>query len=305
MTEQAAGAEVPSGVVLAGVDGSSHALAAVRWAADEAQSRRVPLLILHAADYLDPDPRDRGHRHAQAILARGRAEAGTRATVRTTTVLATETPIPALVRASARASLIVLGATGSGGLEEILLGSTTLAVSGQSHCPVAAVRHWPLSSDDDRDIVLGVSAVHEDAAAVEMAFDLARRRGKPLTVVHCSLPRLTAPPTESFEAQREALADELAVWFQRYPEVRVRYRFFRTSPADALLKLAPHAVTVVAGCRRRGSAARVLLGSTSRALLRHSPTPVLVTGPGSGGPPSGPGWQQQDAQDPHELSQLW
>ena len=44
--------EVPDGAVLVGVDGSDHSLAALRWAADEAVSRRTVLAIAHAA----PDP---------------------------------------------------------------------------------------------------------------------------------------------------------------------------------------------------------------------------------------------------------
>src|SRR3954468_8241621 len=42
----------PPRALLVGVDGSDCALAAVRWAAEEAQRRDVPLRIVHAAPYV-------------------------------------------------------------------------------------------------------------------------------------------------------------------------------------------------------------------------------------------------------------
>ncbi|GAA5149718.1 hypothetical protein GCM10023321_14040 [Pseudonocardia eucalypti] len=72
--------------------------------------------------------------------------------------------------------------TGAGGSAEILLGSTTLAVSGQARCPVVGVRRWPLGTEAG-PVVLGVSSVPADAVAIEVAFDLANRRGRPLVVV--------------------------------------------------------------------------------------------------------------------------
>jgi hypothetical protein len=64
-------------------------------------------------------------------------------------------------------------------------------------------------------------------------------------------------------------------------------------PAELLLVQAGEAQLVVVGTRSRGAAARALLGSTSRGLLRHSPCPVAVVRPGIT-PARLPSGRQQD-----------
>jgi nucleotide-binding universal stress UspA family protein len=47
-------------------------------------------------------------------------------------------------------------------------------------------------------------------------------------------------------------------------------------PADELLRAAAGAQLVVVGTHGHGAPARVLLGSTSRTVVRYSPCPVMV-----------------------------
>ncbi|WP_156994407.1 universal stress protein [Pseudonocardia acaciae] len=306
MNEQPMSTEIPDGAVMVGVDGSEHALAAVRWAAEEAASRRGVLAIAHAA----PNPRPAagppvGIGHARSIISQANAEAsGQAGAIRVSPVVLAGDPVPALTSASASAALLVLGMTGSGGLDDILLGSTTLQVSGQARCPVVGVRRWPPTRRPDPLVVLGLSTLPADAPAVEVAFELANRRGWELAVVHTHHPGPGG--NDRHHGGRQALADHLAGWSRRYPAVTVGWRFPSGPPEKALLELGGRAEVIVTGSRRRGPAARALLGSTSRAVLRHSPAPVIVAGPDSvTAPPDGPWYVTEAPRDPHALGQLW
>lgn len=296
--------EVPDGAVLVGVDGSDRSLAAVRWAAEEAGSRPAPLVLVHAAPHLTPETTTHAGAagHAQAVFARAEAEAAGHSVAPAARLLVAKAAVPALVRLSERAALVVLGATGSGGLDEIVLGSTLLGVSGEAYSPVVGVRRWPLPSTAERAVLLGLDSVAADTTAVEVAFDLASRRCRGLVVVHAV--GLSAVSTgRARPAEHAGLPDDLAGWRRRYPDVDVSYRFPAGRAATALLELAGQAEAIVTGSRRRGPAARALLGSTSRMALRYSPAPVIVTGRGTDTPSVD--WPPALGADAHERSQLW
>lgn len=299
MNEQAPGprseATVPTGSVTVGVDGSTASLAAVRWAAEEAVGRNHKLVLVYASPFIGPDfPDTPEEGHAHAILAGAEEEAKRhRGGVWTRTQIVPKTTVTALVEASEHTALLVLGLTGAGSAAEILLGSTTLAVSGKARCPVVGVRRWPLGTKAG-PVVLGVSSVPDDAVAIEVAFDLANRRGRPLVVVHASHDQ------KSVEHPRQEA--ELAVWRRRYPHVHVEYRFASGDPSTVLLQGADRVEAIVTGSRRRGPVGRALLGSTSRAVLRHSPVPVIVANPDALVLPEVVAGAQLD---PHAREQLW
>jgi nucleotide-binding universal stress UspA family protein len=310
MSEHTRHTELPAGAVLAGVDGSTNALAAARWAAAEAASRRAPLVLLHAAPYLDADAGPRQLRHARGVLGRALGEAEhylDRDQVRTEFVAGE--PVQTLTEVSAGAALLALGLTGTGGLDEILLGSTTLALSGRVRCPLVGVRQWPIPAAEEGPgfVLLGLSSVQADADAVETAFELADRRNRDLVVLHARHRSGVAPATyddHAPERQQDMLAWDLRGWRHRYNKVTVRYELPDGQPANELLRHAAGAEVVVVGSRKRGPAARALLGSTGRTILRYSPVPAIVIGPEAAVhrqpaiPPAGAG-------DPHALSNLW
>ena len=107
----ARGPRPPAGPVLAAVDGSRSSLLALRQAAAEAHRHGVPVVVAHVLE----GPEERGRRVlAEAVAAV--AELGAHETR-----LLTGAPGPALVRASTRARLTVLGPRGAH--EAGLLGS--------------------------------------------------------------------------------------------------------------------------------------------------------------------------------------
>lgn len=310
MQDDTTNTDLPAGAVLAGVDGSDNALTAVRWAAAEAASRRAPLVLLHAAPYLDADAGPRELRHARGVLGRALGEAEhylDKDQVRTEFVAGE--PVRTLAEASAGAALLALGLTGTGGLDEILLGSTTLALSGRARCPLVGVRQWPTPVGDDGAgfVLLGLSSVHADADAVEMAFELADRRKRDLVVLHARHGSGQAPGTYDDHAparQQIMLAWDLRGWRHRYNKVAVRYELPDGQPATELLRYSGRADAVVVGSRKRGPAARALLGSTGRTILRYSPVPAIVIGP-EAALYRQPALPPASAGDPHALSNLW
>jgi nucleotide-binding universal stress UspA family protein len=273
-------ARVPEIVV--GVDGSSTALRAVAWAVAEARSRGVPLRIVHAAPYAtDADTRGR----ARAILARAytvahRAEP----TVPAHTHQLDRPPTPALLAAAEQAALLVIGMIGEGP-GEVVIGSVALNLAGTAPCPVAVVRGnhtWASGVPvvvGVADPATGSGTAALDTAALDIAFADARRHASPLIVLHAHRGR---------DSVETALDDALGPWRARYPGVAVDLRIDARPPAEALLHAADAARLVVVGNRRRGRTARAMLGSTSHALIRHSPCPVIVVNPDAAAAQAGP-----------------
>ncbi|ONI84755.1 hypothetical protein ALI22I_30085 [Saccharothrix sp. ALI-22-I] len=75
------------------------------------------------------------------------------------------------------------------------------------------------------------------------------------------------------------LAERLTGWRERYPDVLVDRCVVHDRPVPALLRFAEHAQLLVVGTRGHGALTGALLGSTSQALVHHSPCPVAVVRP--------------------------
>jgi nucleotide-binding universal stress UspA family protein len=268
--------------VVVGVDGSDTALHAVNWAVHEAGRRGVGLHLVHAAPYLRGTADSPERHRARAIRARGYTEAHRAAPdLPVTTELVAGNPAEVLVGASEGAVLLVLGMVGTGAADEILLGSVALDVSGRAHSPVVVVRGRRQPDPDKRPVLLGVGAESGDDPAIGFAFDAAQRRGVELLAVHAlhGVRNRLAGDRTVRQVKHAPLSERLTGWRQRYPAVGVRPVVLHGRPAEILLAQAEGAQLVVVGTRSRGVAARALLGSTNRGLLRHSPCPVAVVRP--------------------------
>jgi nucleotide-binding universal stress UspA family protein len=76
--------------------------------------------------------------------------------------------------------------------------------------------------------------------------------------------------------ETQALAARMAGWDIKYPDVQQHRVVAHDGAAHALLELAEQAHPVVVGTQGRGGVSRLLLGSTSHALMHHAPCPVIV-----------------------------
>ena len=297
-----------TGAIVVGADGSPPAVRAVRWAAVEAARRNLPLHLMFAFDATFgvygsgfPPPQslfDDMERYAQGRLAEAAGVAReVNAGLMVTTSWSPQPPIPALLDAGATARMIVLGSTGVGGFAGMLAGSTTVAVAAHAKCPVVVVRARPDGSAPvEGPVVVGVDGSRVSESAVAAAFDEAAWRGVPLVAVHSwsDADYVSALPVEDVlkesvltehesaqEEQRRVLAESLAGWQEKYPEVRVDRVVVKDRPRHHLLDRASRAQLVVVGSRGRGGFLGMLLGSVGQALIRHAQCPVMIVRPGS------------------------
>ncbi|OLL76913.1 Universal stress protein family [Pseudonocardia sp. Ae168_Ps1] len=280
--------------VVVGIDGSASARDAVRWAAAEAVARRVRLRLVAVYTPLPP-----GHRHdmglgpayrAQVVGTLQEALTGAAALVSGIDVdLESEIragyPADVLTEESRGASLTVVGSRGLGGFSGLLVGSVAVAVAAHGGSPVLVVR-GERAPDAGLPVVLGVDGSPAGEAAVGPAFEQASRRSVPLRAVHAWSDVVLDPAVAvlidaaALEAEeREVLAERLAGWSEKYPDVDVQRIVVRDRPAHALIAESAGAGLVVVGSRGRGGLAGLLLGSVGQALLRHADCPVLVARP--------------------------
>lgn len=285
--------------IVVGIDGSDRALRAVRWAAVEAVQRNAQLHVVTAFAAGQNRSLSRtglGDNQHEVMLDEGRRQLAEAVTVAEETggvsvsqQLTVGFPVPVLQEASERAQLVVLGDRGNGGVGGLLVGSVATAVASRAACPVVLVRNNDLPADDrTRPVVVGVDSSPMSEAALGFGFAVASERGVPLVVVHAWLDVYIGSLTgaaldwEAIETEeQEVLAERLAGWGQKYPDVPVQRRVVLEGPAPALIAESENAQLVVVGSRGRGAALSVLLGSVSHALLHRACSSVAVV---RGGP---------------------
>jgi nucleotide-binding universal stress UspA family protein len=266
-----------SAPVMVGVDGPAAADSALTWAADLAVRNGRELRIVHR---LDP---------------RGMRRLFDRYDVRQTPALGTaRTQGAVLVENVARlhrgatAYAVVLDATRAGGLLSRL---DSIAVAVSSHCegPVVVVRTDPDTEHRDGPVVVGVDGGPAGAAALGAAFEEASERGAALVAVrvrndvdagrYAGDSYLSFPVPDLEVTQDTVVAQRLAEWQEKYPEVLVTYRVHPSDVAGTLLEWSKRAQLMVAGSRGCDGSRSLLLGSNSNALVQRAACPVMAVYP--------------------------
>lgn len=289
--------------IVVGIDGSESAGKAALWAAGEAAARHLPLRLVHAVvtsplaytggpaipqsyfDALGNDGRrqlievEKSIRHVHPDL-----------TVEPDLRMAD--PVAMLIAESDNARLLVLGSRGLGGFAGIVVGSTAIALVAHAHCPVAIIRETN-NLDTVRTggpVVVGVDGSPAGEPALAIAFDEASVRGADLVAVHTWI---EFPSDQAYAyahelidnwaaletRECEVLAERLAGWQEKYPDVAVRRVVTRDPPVRGLLDQAACAQLLVVGSRGRGGILGMALGSTSQALIYHATCPLLIARP--------------------------
>jgi nucleotide-binding universal stress UspA family protein len=282
--------------VVVGVDGTQAAVGAARWAAAIADTFAAPLHIVHAMPDVGHLVFDAAAGVRAALITQQRESAETilksveeavRAdfgTLNITTTQFDESAQQVLTELSRRAQIIILGCADVSPGAALLLGSTTVAVTTHSSCPVAAWR-GDMVAPTDQPIVLGVDGERTGAAAYRTAFEFAQRFGVPLNAVnawpsHRSPGGFGLPYLIDWDALEAAqwtyLLGSVEPWSREYPSVEVTYFIEPHGASQALLRHVADSQLIVVGNRGRNLATGTLLGSTSLNLLHHSPVPVML-----------------------------
>lgn len=284
--------------ILVGIDGSAESRNAVHWALDTAARHDLPLTVVHVLR--EPE----NHCNAwgltsspKSIRSGSQAEHDVEALVGSAISvidrLADATPLEylwtrlhtsptaaTLADLSGDADMIIVGGTEPHLASPALWSSIGIDLACHAGCPVAVVRGEARTRSSTLPVVVGIDGSPASEEAVAIAFDEAASRGVelvPLCVVSehttIELAGITLAPDTSGQ---EILAERLAGWAERYPDVKVRPLVGWGDPARRLLEEAATAQLLVVGSHGGNPIAGAMLGSVSSAVVSKCPVPVIV-----------------------------
>ncbi|SDZ18246.1 Nucleotide-binding universal stress protein, UspA family [Saccharopolyspora shandongensis] len=279
--------------VVVGLDASKASRHAAGWAAREAASRRRPLLLVHVfprpllelTRFRQPGTAE-PHEPLQQAMCRELSTVLQQCLqiapgLEICTEMISGDPVEVLARKSEHAELLVVGSSGIGSPDLVLVGSTAAELlTHQTGAPVVITRGADQAGQESPQVVVvGVDGSSNSVRAV----DFASRHHCRLVAVHAwsDLP-LDYPQAwvlDHDEAHREAselLSRSLSGYAERYPDVLVREVVTVQRPAQALVEASRGAGLLVVGSRGRGPVRRAVLGSVSHAVVHAAPCTVAV-----------------------------
>lgn len=285
---------IPPESVVAAADGSAEADEAVRWAAEQAALERRPLVVFTAVRQSPamigswPGPTYTAPAGELTATAQAVAEAATalamhhRPGLTTHTVSVALDPRTALADLTSQVHLLVLGSRGRGPLVSKLLGSVGASVVRHAACPVIICR--PSADHQARaGVLVGADGTVGSHPVIDFAFRQASLRSQPLTVLHSVSDELAAEiaygrsgPAPDHGATRRSVAEAMAGFGDRYPEVQFSLEAARGYAADTLAIAADSHDLVVIGHHSAETVADRISGATATAVLERSHTHVAV-----------------------------
>jgi len=282
--------------IVVGVDGSAASDAAVFWAARDAGMRNVPLHLIHMFKTFVPtypqipmpsgvaEWQENDGRKVLELAAKIAEDAvPTDRKISITSEVKCSPPVPTLVEMSKDADMIVVGSNGRGAVGRVVMGSVSSGVVHGAKCPVAVIRAEAsyLPRSNQAPVLVGIDCSPASERALELAFDEASFRGVALVAFHAwsDVAVYQFPWVDWKDEAERSLAEYLAGWKGRYPDVTVKRVISVDHPARGLIEESESAQLVVVGSHGRGGVASAVLGSVGNAVVHSVTTPVIVARP--------------------------
>lgn len=280
------------GAVVVGLGTMLHGAAELDWAAREAQLRGRELHVIHAFDpvaairpwdhAIDPavvaDVRHVAERRIQDAVVHVR-RLWPELLVWGTVVDGVAQDV--LCEASVGAEVTVLGSRRLTSVNPRVPGSVTTAVTAGASGPVVVVGSPPDATTEIADVVVGVDGSEQTDSVLSFAFDYASRHHRGLHAIFCWSPdglaimHWGAEPHTPGNAARW-LAEAVAGWRDKYPDVVVRRGVVRAFPVAGLLAASAGQELLVVGSGPKHTRLRALLGSVSQSVLHQAACSVAV-----------------------------
>ncbi|MCA1981868.1 universal stress protein [Nocardioides nematodiphilus] len=277
--------------IVAGINESVSAPAALRYATHLAQSRGARLMLAHVVpqvvragavyevslEHLESSGR-------QLLSDAARLAEQTLGTERVSTGLLHGTAVNSLVRAAELGDAIVLGTDERSSMERLGSGSTLIGVSTHCAVPVFVVpATWSTEPAERPIITVGVRDISSCHGLIATAFEIAEQHHGDVRVVHAS----GLPPAEGLMTSAEAdlpsvhlrdlLAEATAAVQAEHPQVASEVRFVHGRPSAVLGEESATSDLLV--LERRPHVLHAHLGRTGRALIKAGRCPIVVVPP--------------------------
>lgn len=285
--------------VVVGVGAPGADAGPLRWAARTAARTGAELVVVHASDPEGLAARMAG---AEVVAVTAVLEAEDQAVAQLREQVDAEaaahgvsarlevrrgSAVTALLAHQDDAALLVVGTGRKGGLEEFILGSTSLGVTAHARTPVAVVNP---GVDVDRlthgRVGVAVDGSADSARAARAALAFAALTDASVTALTTwyleqvggyVVTEPGSPEWLQLEADRRALVERtLAPAREHHPQVEVDVEVRRGPVVPTIRAAAEGWDAVVVGSRGLGAVQGRLLGSVGQRLMRRAPCPVIV-----------------------------
>jgi nucleotide-binding universal stress UspA family protein len=271
--------------VICGIDRSTHARAAARFAGALARRLGLQLQLIHVVEADRPSASRTGMELLRSVVRDGldledvaiRLDSGA--------------PAERLAAAAHRAEMLVVGARGEGAIRQTLLGSVSGALTRAPSRPVIVVPPRAVQRSEGllggRCVVCGVRA-RRDVGTAREAAKIAQRLGLTQTFAHvlpASPPKDVGPPADALligAAEDAEIAKEMLDDVARSVSVNVpgdqEICVLKGATGFELERLADarHAAIVAVGSSDRSALDAALTGAASRHLMRRARRPVMI-----------------------------
>jgi nucleotide-binding universal stress UspA family protein len=282
-----------TGPVAVEVDGTTEGFRLIDYACSEAQRLGAELLLVrpyHARAAYSPmtplyapgEPREPAETDLRDAVNRVRSQVGFEVAVSTAAMEGSRQDV--LARAAECARMLVVGRRRARGPHRTVAAQSDLSLAGRSDCPIVVVPLGWRRPAAERTVYVGVDGSALSQEAIGFAYAVAAGRRGHLVVVHADrepLRRVDRDGRTTWATAAElTVAESLAGFADRFPEVRVT-RFVTNQPVnDALIGCSQHAGLLVLGAHpgslphdpvtRRALAA----AACPVAVVKHQPAPA-------------------------------